>query len=92
MQMQLVKVVNNGGLIAEGNNQYSVGPNCGDVLYSAANVNGIGGVVSGALESSNVDLAQQFSNMILAQRLVQANSRVFSGANSMLETLVYLGQ
>ena len=92
MQMQMAKVTNNGGLVAQGNNQYEVGVNCGNVIYSAANVHGIGGVVSGALESSNVDLAQQFSNMILAQRLVQANSRVFSGANSMLETLVYLGQ
>lgn len=91
MQLQLAKVVNNGGLVAEGNNQYSVGVNCGTVIYSAGNVNGIGGVVSGALESSNVDLAQQFSNMILAQRLVQANSQVFSGANQLLETLVYLG-
>ena len=92
MQLQLAKVVNNGGLVAEGNNQYSVGVNCGQVLYTAANVNGVGGVVSGALETSNVDLAQQFSNMILAQRLVQANSQVFSGANQLLETLVYLGQ
>jgi len=91
MQLQLAKVVNNGGLVAEGNNQYSVGVNAGQVIYSAANQNGIGAVVSGALESSNVDLAQQFSNMILAQRLVQANSQVFSGANQLLETLVYLG-
>ncbi len=92
MQLQLAKVVNNGGLVAEGNNMYSVGVNCGDVLYTAANTNGVGGVVTGALEASNVDLAQQFSNMILAQRLVQANSQVFSGANQLLETLVYLGQ
>ena len=92
MQMQMAKVTNNGGLVAAGNNQYEIGVNCGDVLYTAANVNGVGGVVTGALESSNVDLAQQFSNMILAQRLVQANSQVFSSANSMLETLVYLGQ
>ena len=92
MQLQLAKVVNNSGLVAEGNNMYSVGVNCGDVLYTAANVNGVGGVVTGALEASNVDLAQQFSNMILAQRLVQANSQVFSGANQLLETLVYLGQ
>ena len=92
MQMQLAKVTNNGGLVAEGNNQYSVGVNAGTVIYSASNVNGIGALVSGALESSNVDLAQQFSNMILAQRLVQANSQVFSGANQLLETLVYLGQ
>ncbi len=92
MQMQLAKVTNDNGLVAVGNNQYEVGVNCGDVLYTAANVNGVGSVISGALESSNVDLAQQFSNMILAQRLVQANSQVFSGANQLLETLVYLGQ
>lgn len=92
MQLQLAKVVNDGGLVAEGNNQYSVGVNAGTVLYTAANINGTGAVVTGALESSNVDLAQQFSNMILAQRLVQANSQVFSSANSMLETLVYLGR
>jgi flagellar hook protein FlgE len=92
MQLQMAKVLNDGGLVAEGNNQYSVGVNCGTVIYTAANINGVGGVVSGALEASNVDLAQQFSNMILAQRLVQANSQVFSGANQLLETLVYLGQ
>ena len=63
-----------------------------EVIYTNANKNGAGGIVSGALEASNVDLAQQFANMILAQRLVQANSQVFSGANSMLETLVYLGR
>ncbi|MBQ7286917.1 MAG: flagellar hook-basal body complex protein [Candidatus Gastranaerophilales bacterium] len=91
MQMQLAKVTNDSGLVAEGSNMYSVGVDSGLVLYTAANINGVGSVVTGALESSNVDLAQQFSNMILAQRLVQANSQVFSGANSLLETLVYLG-
>ena len=92
MQMQFAKVVNDGGLVAEGANMYSIGVNCGTVIYSASNVNGIGSLITGALESSNVDLAQQFSNMILAQRLVQANSQVFSGANQLLETLVYLGR
>ena len=61
-------------------------------INSAANWNGIGALATGALETSNVDLAQQFSNMILAQRLVQANSQVFSSANSILETLVYHGR
>ena len=92
MQMQLVKVTNDNGLVAEGNNTYSIGVNCGKVIYTAAGINGTGSVVSGALESSNVDLAEQFSNMILAQRLVQANSQVFNGANTLLETLVYLGR
>jgi len=92
MQFQIAKVANDYGLVAEGNNQYSVGVDCGPVIYTAANQNGTGAIVTGALEASNVDLAQQFANMILAQRLVQANSQVFQGANSMLETLVYLGQ
>lgn len=92
MQVQLAKVVNNNGMVATGNNCYEKGVNAGDVIYTTANHNGVGGIATGALESSNVDLAQQFSNMILAQRLVQANSQIFSGANSMLETLVYLGR
>jgi len=92
MQIQVAKVLNDNGLVAEGNNQYSIGVDSGQVIYTAANKNGTGAVVTGALESSNVDLAQQLSNMILAQRLVQANSQVFNGANSMLETLVYLGR
>ncbi len=92
MQLQMAKVTNDNGLVAVGNNQYEIGVNSGEVIYSAANVNGVGAIATGALETSNVDLAQQFSNMILAQRLVQANSQVFSSANSLLETLVYLGQ
>ena len=47
---------------------------------------------TGALEASNVDLAEQFANMIQAQRAVEANSRVFSTTNEVLKTLVYMGQ
>ena len=92
MQIQVAKVLNDNGLVAEGNNRYTIGVDCGQVIYTASNRNGTGAVVTGALEASNVDLAQQLANMILAQRLVQANSQVFNGANSMLETLVYLGR
>lgn len=92
LQIQIAMVANPNGLVATGNNQYSVGVNSGEIYYTAGNINGAGEIISGSLESSNVDLAQQFSNMILAQRLVQANSQVFNGANQMLQTLVYLGQ
>ena len=92
MQIQLAKVTNDSGLVAAGNNCYEFGVDCGKVVYTAAGINGTGAVASGALEASNVDLAQQFAYMILAQRLVQANSQVFNNANSMLETLVYLGR
>ena len=92
MQLQIVKVTNDSGLVAAGSNCYEIGVDSGKVTYTAAGINGTGQVVSGALESSNVDLSQQFANMILAQRLVQANSQVFNKANTILETLVYLGQ
>ena len=47
---------------------------------------------TGALEASNVDLTKQFSDMIIAQRAVEANSRVFSTQNQVLQTLMYIGQ
>jgi flagellar hook protein FlgE len=47
-------------------------------------------VVSGSLEMSNVDLAQEFSSMIIAERGFQANARTIATANSMLEELVNL--
>ena len=78
--------------MGQGNNHYSVGPDPGDVVYSQGNDNGIGALVSGGLEASNVDLSLQFANMIMAQRGIEANSRVFDTANSILQTLVYLGR
>ena len=92
LQIQCATVRNYEGLVGEGNNLYSTGPDTGDVIYSCGNDNGIGAVVTGGLEASNVDLSRQFSNMIMAQRGIEANSRVFDTANSILQTLVYLGR
>lgn len=92
LQMQFANVTNPEGLIAIGSNMYVRGPYTGDIIYSQGNANGIGELRTGGLETSNVDLARQFSNMILAQRAIEANSRVFDTANSVLQTLVYLGR
>lgn len=92
LQFQFAAPRNYEGLVGQGNNLYSVGPDTGDVVYSQGNDNGIGALVSGGLEASNVDLSRQFSNMIMAQRGIEANSRVFDTANSILQTLVYLGR
>ncbi|MBQ9382732.1 MAG: flagellar hook-basal body protein, partial [Ruminiclostridium sp.] len=51
---------------------------------------GAGEVVQSALEMSNVDLAQEFSDMIITQRGYQANSRVITVSDTMLEELVNL--
>ena len=47
-------------------------------------------ISSGALESANVDLAQEFTNMIIAQRGFQSNARVITTSDSMLDDLVNL--
>jgi flagellar hook protein FlgE len=92
LQVQFANVTNPNGLLGVGNNMFAVGPNAGRIIYSSGANNGVGAVTSGGLETSNVDLARQFSNMIMAQRAVEANSRVFDTANSILQTLVYLGR
>ena len=48
------------------------------------------GVVSGALEASNVDLAQEFTEMIIAQRGYQANARVITTSDELLQETVQL--
>ena len=47
---------------------------------------------SGVLEMSNVDLAQEFSNLIIAQRGFQANSRVITASDEILQDLVNMKQ
>lgn len=92
LQLQFVNIANPEGLVATGANMYTTGPNSGRAIYSAASSNGVGALRTGGLEASNVDMSRQFSNMILAQRAIEANSRVFDTANTVLQTLVYLGR
>ena len=92
LQMQCASVTNVEGLVAMGQNLYTVGPDCGQVIYTNGDKNGVGNIRTGGLEASNVDLSRQFSNMILAQRGIEANSRVFDTASNILQTIVYLGR
>lgn len=92
MMLELSMVVNESGLESESNNLWTIGKNAGTAYFGMAGNQAFGTIQSGGLEASNVELANELSEMILAQRLVQANSRVFTTADSTLETLVYLGQ
>ncbi|MBC8001040.1 MAG: flagellar hook-basal body complex protein [Opitutaceae bacterium] len=83
------------GLVKEGNNLYSgigsAGPLGGATpTMAAANTNGLGKIQSGALELSNVDLANEFTSMITAQRAFQATSRIITTSDEMLQELVNL--
>jgi flagellar hook protein FlgE len=55
-----------------------------------ANSAGRGQIATGFLEASNVDLAQQFTNMIMAERGFQANSKVITTSDEILQDLVNL--
>ena len=88
-RLSLAKFENQSALERRGNNSWAAGANAGP-----ENVSTPGGTygltVSGAIEMSNVDLASEFTNMITAQRGFQANSRVISTADQMLQDLVNL--
>lgn len=79
------------GLTKEGANLYSGFTAAGGLSQAAgANTNGMGSIVSGALEMSNVDLANEFSSMITTQRAFQASARVITTSDELLQELVNL--
>ena len=89
-QLAMADFRNPAGLLRAGNNLYELSANSGDPLVGAPGTQGLGQIRAGFLEMSNVDLAQQFTNMIVASRGFQANSRVIGAADEMLQELVNL--
>ena len=92
LQIQMASFINPQGLTAQGNNTYSNAPNAGMVLYGSISSAAFGNVKSGVLEGSNVDLASEFADMVVSQRAIEANSRVFTTTNEILQTLSNLGR
>jgi flagellar hook protein FlgE len=88
--ISLATFENQGALQRLGTNSWQAGPNSGAEQVGTPGANGYGVTASGAIEMSNVDLASEFTNMITAQRGFQANSRVISTADQMLQDLVNL--
>ena len=87
-QVSLSSFVNPAGLERINQNMFMQGLNSGDPSVGEANTGGRGSINSGYLEASNVDLAQEFTNMIIAQRGFQASSRVITTSDEMLQELV----
>jgi flagellar hook protein FlgE len=81
---------NSAGLERASGNRWLASANSGTEQADVAGVGGRGQTTAGAIEMSNVDLAQTFTNMITAQRGFQANSRVISTSDEMLQDLVNL--
>jgi flagellar hook protein FlgE len=81
---------NPAGLIRMGNSNFSDTVNSGEALIGQPSTGNRGSLSAGSLEMSNVDLAQEFTNLIIAQRGFQANSRVITASDELLADLVNL--
>lgn len=88
--LAIAKFANTDGLLQDGNGYFMESANSGIPIASKAGTNGTGGTQSANLEMSNVDLSQEFTDMIIAQRGFQANSRIITVSDSILEELINL--
>lgn len=86
-QVALANFANPAGLQSIGNNQYQVSANSGAAVVGQANSQGLGSISPGYVESSNVDLGTELTNMIIAQRSFEANTKIVSTIDQMLSDL-----
>ncbi|MFN8455286.1 MAG: flagellar hook protein FlgE [Anaerolineae bacterium] len=89
-QLAIAKFLNPGGLLKMGQSLFAPSANSGTAQIGLPGQDGRAQISAGYLEMSNVDLAQQFTSMIVAQRGFQANSRVITASDEMLQDLVNL--
>ena len=87
-QIVLAKFSNPEGLVDVGSNLFAVGPNSGTPLIAQPLEFGTGRVLGGALELSNVDLSQEFINMILTSTGYTASSRVITTTDQLIAELL----
>ncbi|MBP3037692.1 flagellar hook protein FlgE [Arthrobacter sp. zg-ZUI100] len=86
----LASFTNPGGLEKVGGSSYVATANSGDAVIGGPGVAGNGSVVAGSVEMSNVDLSQEFTNLIVAQRGFQANARIITTSDEVLQELTNL--
>jgi len=89
-KVALATFQNEDGLTRVGANQFTASANSGVPQYGFAGTGSLGSIVSGALEQSNVSIADEFTKMILAQRSFEANSRSITTADQDLQTVIAL--
>ncbi len=89
-QIALASFINPGGLSKIGETAFTRTINSGEALIGPSGIAGKGKIVSGALEMSNVDLAEQFTNMIVTQRGFQSNSKTIQTSDQMLQEILTL--
>ncbi|MBE0602747.1 MAG: flagellar hook-basal body complex protein, partial [Deltaproteobacteria bacterium] len=89
-QIALAKFIAPTELVKLGGNLYGESSGSGQPIVSSPGTSGLGDIASNTLELSNVDLAQEFVNMITAQRGFQANSRIITTTDELMAEVVNL--
>jgi flagellar hook protein FlgE len=89
-QIAMAQFNNPSGLLRQGDSTYEQSANSGIPVIGFAGTSSTSTITPGALENSNVDLSEEFTEMIITQRGFQANARVITTADSMLNELVNL--
>jgi len=89
-RIALANFVNPGGLEKAGGSSYRGTFNSGNAVLGTAGLAGLGTISTGSLEMSNVDLSQEFTNLIVAQRGFQANARIITTSDEVLQELTNL--
>ena len=89
-QVAMAKFTNPAGLEKAGNSEYRITANSGGAVLGTAGSGGFGAIAAGSLEMSNVDLSQEFTNLIVAQRGFQANARIITTSDEVLNELTNL--
>ncbi len=85
-QLELARFANPAGLMALGGNRFALTEASGDPETGTPDEDGFGALSSGYLEGSNVNVAEELVQMILAQRAFEVNSRVIRAGDEMLRT------
>lgn len=91
-KIAIAKFRSNEGLAKDGENVWVATQDSGDAALGTAGQGGRGAIVSGALEASNVDISEQFVDLIAHQRAFQADSKTITTADEMLQELMNLKQ
>ena len=89
-QIALASFTNQGGLEKAGDTTFVESNNSGAARVGESGVAGKGSLLAGALEMSNVDLTEQFTDMIVTQRGFQSNAKTIQTADTLLETVLSL--
>jgi len=87
-QMQMASFTNKNGLESLTNNSFIESANSGAVSYGVPGSGNRGTLLAGSLESSNVDLANEFTNLVVAQRGLEANSKMIKAQSEAMQTIL----